>query len=155
MNSEEEEVVETRKEVIGVKVKRREIKERLPPDLDERYVILGEYREGDGKRAVVPLILEVERKRSLSLLLVVFVLNLVLLFLFSINVLAAFQLASAHAEVQNLMTNRTRLPWIEIREVINVGNQKLVELRFSFGIEILDNLLWIRRSYAVVGGSGA
>lgn len=142
--------MEERQPVIRVKVRRRKVKERTPPDRDERYSIIGDYRQGDGKKAVVPLILEVEKRRVKNLLIAALIPNLILIFLVLINAFAIIHLEMAQSEVYRILNNQGRLPWIEVKEVLDLGQQRLLEISFSFNNKILDGLLFIRKVYIVL-----
>lgn len=151
--SSEDERLENAEENIRYRVRWREIKEKPPPDFDKKYIIIGEYRQGDGKRAVLPLILEHERRSYSGLLLTLLVLHLLFLLILSLNIFALSQLASAQAGVQALLINETGSNWVTVTEVGRFSDgTRLVEVSFSFRIPVLDRLLLIRRAYLIVRG---
>lgn len=152
--SSEDERSENTEVNIKYRVHRREIKERPPPDLDKRYVIIGEFKQGDGKRAVLPFILENTGKRHLGFLLSLLALHLILALIISLNVFALSQLASAQASVQAILANESRSNWIVVKEVGRFSDgTRLVEISFSFRtMPMLDRLLLIRRTYLIVKG---
>lgn len=151
--SSEDENIENVEGDIRYRVRWREIKERLPPDFDKRYIIIGEYRQGDGKRAVLPLILEHERRRYLGFLLSLLVLHFLLLLIVSLNIFALSQLARAQASVQALLANDSRSNWVAVKEVGRFSDgTRLVEVSFSFRIPVLDRFLLVRRTYLMVRG---
>jgi len=138
--------------VLNYKLRRREPRERPPPDYDDRYEVIAEYKAGDGKRPVIPLIFKFLRERSLIkyLLFALLALNLFLLFTVALNAWAAYELSSAQSSAAEILAGR-RTPFVRAREVGFAGGAKIVELTFSTGIDALDSLVWVKRAYVRVG----
>jgi len=134
------------------RLKKREPEERLPPDLDEHYEIIAEYRAGDKRRPIVPLLLKFLRERALlkyifflSMFLNVFIATVIL-----VNAVAAFSLAAAQSNATGVLANQAS-GFVKARVISCIGDAKVIELTFSTGIEVLDTLVWVRRAYVVVG----
>jgi hypothetical protein len=134
------------------RLKKHEPEERLPPDLDEHYEILSEYRAGDERRPIIPLLLKFLRERALLkyILFLSFILNIVFSIILLLNVIAAISLASAQSSVTGMIANNTS-GFVKTKVISSVGGVKVVELTFSTGIGALDSLIWVRKAYAAVG----
>jgi hypothetical protein len=134
------------------RLKKHEPEERLPPDLDEHYEILSEYRAGDERRPIIPLLLKFLRERALLkyILFLSFILNIVFSIILLLNVIAAISLASAQSNVTGMIANNTS-GFVKTKVISSVGGVKVVELTFSTGIDALDSLIWVRKAYAAVG----
>jgi hypothetical protein len=137
--------------MLNHKLKKREPEERLPPDLDEQYEIIAEYRAGDEKRPIVPLLLKFLRERMLlkHILLLSLLLNIFFVTILFLNVVATLSLASAQSNVAEILANQTS-NFVRARVISNIGNVKIIELTFSTKIEILDAFVWVRKAYVAV-----
>ena len=138
--------------MLNYKLRRRELKERPPPDYDDRYEVIAEYKAGDGKRPVIPLIFKFLREgaRVKYLLILLLILDLLLLFAITLNAWAAYELTSAQSNAAEILAGRYP-PFVKAREVGVAGDAKIIELTFSTGIDALDSLVWVRRVYVKVG----
>ncbi len=138
---------------IRYRVRQREKREKPPPDFDKRYLIIGDYRQGDGRRAVFPIIFELEKRRYFKFFLLSLILYLPLIFIIFLNIFAMSQLTSAQANVYALLTNESRSNWVIVREIGRFSDGKrLIEISFSFQTPVLDSILLIRRVYVFVKG---
>ena len=138
--------------MLNYKLKRREPRERPPPDFDDRYEVIAEYRAGDGKRPVIPLIFKFLREGSLirHLLVLLLILNSLLLFTVTLNAWALYELSSARSCAAEILAGR-HAPFVKAREVGFAGDARIVEITFSTGIDALDSLVWVKKVYVKVG----
>lgn len=138
--------------MLNYRLRRREPKERPPPDYDDRYEVIAEYKAGDGKRPVIPLIFKFLREGTLVkyLLILLLVLNLLLLSTLALNAWAAYELSSAQSNAAEILAGR-HTPFVKAREVGVTGDARIIELTFSTGVDALDSLVWVRRVYVKVG----
>jgi len=138
---------------IKYRVRQREKREKPPPDFDKRYVIIGDYRQGDGRRAVFPIILDLEKRRYVKFFLLSLILYFPLIFIIFLNIFAMGQLTRAQDNVYALLTNKSRCNWVIVREIGRFSDGKrLIEISFSFQTPVIDSILLVRRVYVVVKG---
>jgi len=137
--------------MLRYKVKKFEVKERVPPDRDYNYQIVAEYFPGDGRQPIVPLALKFLKERKIyDIFIILYIFsNLILISILLLNIVAIYSLTSAQTATSKLLQDNFS-HFVTAKVIYDVGKVKIIELTFSTKNKILDFFIWVKKAYVTI-----